>query len=183
MKKIYIVLMHTNTIPSKVIKTVTEYRYSHVGLCLEKSCNIIYSFGRRNPHSILNAGFSVEYKDGEFFQKFNKTICKIYEVEVTDKQYKEVENIINYMRLHIDEYKYDIWGIVPRFLGIPLTLRKRYVCSYFVAHVLEKAGIYKFNKRVCLIKPKDFDNLDGFKEVYRGNYIEYRPKFVKMIKV
>lgn len=174
MKNIYILLMHTHTIPARLIKTVTEYRYSHVGLSLEKSCETIYSFGRRNPYSILNGGFSIEYKDGLFFRKFNKTTCKIFEVEVTDEQYNKIENMIEYMKEHIDEYKYDIWGIVPRFFGIPLTLRNRYVCSYFVAHVLEKAGIHKFDKKVCLIRPKDFDGVDGFREIYRGRYLNYK---------
>lgn len=44
MKKIYILLMHTNTIPAKIIKFVTRYEYSHVGISLEKNCNTIYSF-------------------------------------------------------------------------------------------------------------------------------------------
>lgn len=174
MRKIYILLMHTHTIPARLIKIVTEYGYSHVGLSLEKNCKTIYSFGRRNPYSILNGGFSIEYKEGAFFKKFHKTTCKIYEVEVTDKQYDEVKSIIEYMKEHIEEYKYDIWGIVPRFFGIPLTLRNRYVCSYFVARVLEKTGIHQFKKKVCLIRPRDFDGLDGFKEIYRGNYLDYK---------
>ena len=80
MKKIYILLMHTNTIPSKIIKAATKYRYTHVGISLEKECNTIYSFGRRKFNSILNAGFSIELRNGEFFKKFKNTRCKIYEV-------------------------------------------------------------------------------------------------------
>ena len=87
MKKIYILLMHTHTIPAKIIKTVTNYEYSHVGICLDKDCSAIYSFGRRHLHFIFDAGFLIEYKDGDFFKTFNKTKCKIYEVKVTDKQY------------------------------------------------------------------------------------------------
>ena len=40
----------------------------------------------------------------------------------------------------------------------------------FVAYVLEKSNIYKFTKNVCLINPKDFESLKGFKEVYSGKF-------------
>lgn len=170
MKKIYILLMHTNTIPSKIIKVATKYRYTHVGISLEKECNTIYSFGRRKFNSILNAGFSIELRNGEFFKKFKNTRCKIYEVEITEEQYKKVKKTIEQMAQNMDKYKYDYIGIVPRFLGIPLIFKNRYVCSYFVAYVLEKAKIHKFNKKPYFIKPKDFENIEGFKKIYEGKY-------------
>lgn len=175
MKKIYILLMHTKTIPARIIKTITEYGYSHVGLSLEKDCNVIYSFGRRQVCSILNAGFSIESKNGDFFKKFNKTICKIYEIEVTDEQYEEVKRIINIMIRNTNQYKYDYIGIVLRFFGIPVTLKNKYVCSYFVASVLEKAKIYRFRKKTCFIQPKDFSRLPRLREIYSGRYLAYHP--------
>ena len=174
MKKIYILLMNTNTLPSKLIKFITRYEYSHVGISLEKNCNIIYSFGRKKLHSILNGGFTIEYKDGKFFNRFNKTKCKIYEVNINDEQYKNVKNILNNMESNIDDYKYDFLGIIPRFFGIPVVIKHRYVCSYFVAFVLEKAKICNFNKKVCLTVPKDFENLKEFNEIYTGNYKLYK---------
>lgn len=174
MKKIYILLMHTHTIPSKIVKAFTSYEYSHVGISLDENCDTIYSFGRRKLNSILNGGFSIENRDGEFFKKFNKTTCKIFEVLVSDEQYEALKIIINDMKENIDAYKYDFIGIVPRFFGIPLTLKNRYVCSYFIADLLEKTNIYKFDKRACLTKPKDFENLEGFKQIYKGSYNEYK---------
>lgn len=69
MKKIYIILMHTRTIPAKLIKFATKYEYSHVGLSLEESCEEIYSFGRRKATSIINSGFTVEHKGRRIFSK------------------------------------------------------------------------------------------------------------------
>lgn len=174
MKKIYILLMHTNTIPARLIQKVTNYKYSHVGIALQKDCNVIYSFGRKKLHSFLDAGFCVEYKDGEFFKTFHKTMCTIYEVPVTEEQYEKVKDIIHVMLLHSSQYQYDFIGIVLRFFGIPLTFKNKYVCSYFVASVLQKAKIYQFQKRVCFIKPKDFENLRGFREIYTGRYLQYQ---------
>lgn len=174
MKKIYVLLMHTNTKPSKFVKFMTRYEYSHVALSLDKKCSEIYSFGRRKLHSILGGGFTVENKDGEFFKLFNETKCKIYELIIKDEQYEKVKEIIDNMKLNINNYKYDFWEIAFRFLYIPLTFKNRYVCSYFVADVLEKSGIYNFKKRTYFIKPKDFENLKGFNEIYKGSYSLYQ---------
>ena len=173
MKKIYIILMHTNTIPSKIVKFFTKYKYSHVAISLEKPCNKIYSFGRRKVNSILNGGFIAQHKRGEFFNKFNDTTCKIYEINVYEQQYKEVKQILDDMELNAKKYKYDFKGIIPRFFGIPITIKDRFVCSYFVADILEKAEIYKFNKKTCFIKPKDFEKLNKCKEIYCGYYNLY----------
>ena len=174
MKKLYILLMHTNTKPSKFIKFITRYEYSHVAISLEKECNVIYSFGRKKLHSILNGGFSIERKDGEFFKTFDNTKCKIYELEVNEEQYAEVEKTIAQMEINRDIYKYDFLGIALRFLKIPLTFKNKYVCSYFVASLLEKANIYNFEQQVCLVKPKDFENINGINEIYTGRYSLYK---------
>lgn len=173
MNKIYLILMHTYTIPSRVIRFVTMYPYSHVGLSLEKECDTIYSFGRKKVSSILDCGFVIEHKNGEFFHKFNNTKCKIYELSVDEEQYKELKKILDDMEINAENYKYDFTGIIPRFLGIPITTKSKYVCSYFVADVLEKSGIYRFDKQVCFIKPKDFENLNGCNEIYNGYYNLY----------
>ena len=173
MKKIYVLLMHTHTIPAKLIKFATKFEYSHVGISLDKKCDKIYSFGRRKFNSILNSGFCIENKDGEFFRKFNKTRCKIFEISISNEQYNDLKNILDMMKENMDNYKYDFLGIIPRFCGIPITFKNKYVCSYFVAAVLEKANICKFSKKVYFVKPKDFENLEGFKEIYKGSYNTY----------
>lgn len=173
MRKIYILLMHTNTIPSKIVKLFTKYEYSHVAISLTEDCYTTYSFGRKSLYNILNGGLSIQNKDGKFFKRFNKTRCKIYELKVTDEQYETVEKILRDMKKNIDNYKYDFLGIIPRWFGIPVTFRNKFVCSHFVAYVLEKARICNFGKEQCLVIPKNFENLSGLKEIYSGSYSTY----------
>lgn len=168
--KIYIIQMHTHTMPSRLIKFVTHYQYSHIAISLSPDCNVTYSFGRKNVNSILDSGFVVENKNGEFFTKFNNTICRIYEVDVTKKQYKRLKKIIHNVTKNSNLYKYDFIGIVLRFFKIPVSFRNRYVCSFFIAELLEKAKIYKFDKDTAFVEPKDFEKLDGSKKVYEGSY-------------
>ncbi len=172
-RKIYLLLMHTNTIPSRLVKWFTRYEYSHVGISLDKNCYTIYSFGRRYVNTILNGGLSIERKDGEFFRKFNKAVCKIYEKEVSVQQYEFIKSELDEMKKNIDCYKYDFIGIIPRFFNIPVTFKNRYVCSYFIAEILDKADVFHFDKPICLTKPKDFENLNGFHEIYKGSYLSF----------
>lgn len=169
--KIYIIQMHTHTMPSRLIKLFTHYKYSHIAISLTPKCDKIYSFGRKELNSIINSGFVIENRDGDFFNKFNETTCRIFEIEVTKKQYRNLKKIIKYMKIHSDLYKYDFIGIVLRFLKIPVCFKNRYVCSFFVADVLEKAHICKFNKKSRFVEPKDFEKIDGVKQVYEGKYL------------
>lgn len=171
--KIYIIQMHTKTIPSRIIKLITRYEYSHVGVSLERDCNEIYSFGRKKLNNFFNAGFVKENKNGPFFTKFNDTMCRIYEINVTQKQYLEVEKIINNMKLSENEYRYDFLGVILRTFKIPVSFKNRYVCSQFVAQVLEDANIYEFDKNTCFIEPRDFNDINDIKEIYRGKYLLY----------
>ncbi len=151
---------------------MTRYKYSHVGICLEKGCDTVYSFGRRSLHNILNGGFVEEERSGEFFRKFHKTSCRIYELEVTDKQLESIREQLTYIKEHQDEYKYDFIGAVLRNFWIPISFKKKYVCSQFVAELLTNAGILDFKKRICMVKPKDFAKHE-LKEIYTGKYAQY----------
>lgn len=177
MKQIYVLLMHTHTRVSEFVRLMTQYRYSHVALAFDESCSVLYSFGRRDVHSILNGGLSVERRDGEFFRLFPQSECIIYKADVTDEQYAAARELVDWMVRFQDAYRYDFIGTAFRFFGFPVTFRGRYVCSYFVAYVLEYAGICQFPKQVCLVTPKDFYALDGFTELYRGLYLDWQPQF------
>ena len=173
MKKVYVLLMHTNTIPSKFIKLFTGYPYSHVGISLESSCEEIYSFGRKNISSFLRSGFTIEKKNGAFFEKFCQTICQIYEVDVTNTEYEKLNNILQEMVSQKEIYKYDFLGMFLRYFKIPYQKENKYVCSYFVADVLERSGILQFSKKTCFIEPRDFENIEKLNKIYEGFYSTY----------
>lgn len=174
MKKIYIIQMSTKTIPARLISLFTMSKYSHVAISLNKNCDVTYSFGRRNICSILNSGFVVEHKNGKFFKKFNDTKCRIYELNVTDKQYSDLVKIIKHMEKYSKNYNYDYLGIILRYLKIPVSFKNKYVCSYFVAELLKEAHIYDFEKQTFFVRPKDFSKFDGFHLIYTGKYAYYR---------
>lgn len=174
MKKIYIIQMKTNTLPSIFINIFTRYKYSHIAISFNKNCDITYSFGRKYLYSIYPGGFVTLNKSGRFFKRFKDTECRIYEVEVTKEQYNNLIRIIRYMKKNKNIYGYDYLGIILRYINIPITFKNKYVCSYFVAELLKEANVYNFNKDPSFIKPKDFESINSFNLIYTGKYALYR---------
>ena len=121
----------------------------------------------------LIGGFVKEKKDGKFFSHFNKTFTTIYEIDVSDKQYEDLKNTLEQMEENKKDYKYDFLGLIPRYFGVPYSRKNKFVCSSFIAKLLEDAKIHKFNKKTCLAKPKDFEKIDNLKQVYCGYFNEY----------
>ncbi len=172
-KNLYIIQMHTKSLPARFVRMMTGYKYSHVGLCLDKQCDTIYSFGRKSLHNVLDGGFVEEKKDGRFFGKFCKTDCCIYRLEVADEQYENVISQLTYIKEHDAQYKYDFLGAFVRFFQIPISFQGKYVCSHFIAEVLTNAGILEFDKKLCMVKPRDYAK-QQLHEIYSGKYLAYK---------
>lgn len=174
MRKIYIIQMSTKTLPARLISLFTMYKYSHVAISFNRNCDVTYSFGRRKLYSIWNGGFVMENKNGKFFKRFKNTKCRIYELEVTNKQYNDLVRIVKKMKKNSDAYGYDYLGIILRYLKIPVSFKNKYVCSYFVAELLREANICDFGKETCFVSPKDFEKVNGSHLIYTGKYAYYR---------
>lgn len=172
MKDIYILQMHTGTIPSILIKLFTGYKYSHVLISLDSSLTKMYSFGRKQLFNPLNGGLVIENIDGEFFTHFNKTKCRIYKLTISDRQYNKLKIILNDFEENINDYKYDFLGIIFKCISIPIKREKRYVCSQFVAEVLSKADIYNFDKPTSLVKPRDFEKISNTENIFSGLLVD-----------
>jgi len=175
MKDIYIILMHTRTIPDQIIRKITKYKYSHVVLSLDKSYKKLYSFGRKTVRNVFNAGFVTYGKGSAFFEKFKNTECLVLKLTVSKKQYKSAEKILKTYEENIDIYRYDIKGLLTRYFYYNGKKRKNYyVCSQFVATVIENAGIYNFGKPCELVKPIDFNKIPNIIKVYEGKFSDLK---------
>ena len=70
MKEIYIVLTHTGTTLSGVVKFYTRKKYTHVSIGLDSELNELYSFGRLNPYNPFKGGFVREDLNNGTFARF-----------------------------------------------------------------------------------------------------------------
>lgn len=166
MKKIYFVLTHTGTVLSKIIKNYTKDEFSHVSISLDKELNKMYSFGRINPYNPLWGGFVHEYIDKGTFKRFYKTKTKIFSLEITEKQYLDLEKIIYDMEENKEKYKFNIVGLFAAGFQKKIGIENSFYCAEFIKYVITKAHIETNLPEV--VKPEHFKNIKDLQEVYSG---------------
>lgn len=176
MKKIYLLLTRTGTNFSTMIYKVTGYEYTHASISLDKNLNKLYSFGRRNMLLPFIAGFVREDLNAGVFKKYNDTKCIVYEIDVSTEVYENIEKIIRRFEKDKHSYKYNFLGLLFILFNIPYEREKHFLCSQFVAYVLDKSGAVKLNREFTTIKPRDLMNIVNKKLVYNG-YLKYYPSF------
>lgn len=141
MKKIYIVLTHTGTILSRIIKTYTKDEFSHSSISLDIELKEMYSFGRLNPYNPFWGGFVHEYIDKGTFKRFYKTRVKVYSLKITEEQYEVIKSIIEKIRNDKENYKFNTIGLFAAGFHKKIEKCHSFYCAEFVKYLLEKAGI------------------------------------------
>ncbi len=102
MKEIYIVLTHTGTLLSQIIKKYTKDEFSHVSIALDVELREMYSFGRLHPYNPFWGGFVHESIDKGTFKRFYQTKSKVYSLKITDEQYENIKNKIKHFEAEKD---------------------------------------------------------------------------------
>lgn len=74
--------MHSCTIPARIVQFATRYQYSHIAISLDKDCEQIYSFGRKNINNIFSGGFIVQKNLATFIKNLTAPF-----VEFTNLKY------------------------------------------------------------------------------------------------
>ncbi len=181
MKKIYIVLTHTGTTLSKIIKSYTKDEFSHVSIALDNELQEMYSFGRLHPYNPFWGGFVHEYIDKGTYKRFYKTKAKVYSYEVTEEQYEKLKNNIKQIEINKEDYKFNIIGLFAVGFHKKIGKEKSFYCAEFVKYVIEKANINM--ELPTIIKPEDFKNLEGSQEIYNGLLRKYNETKLDVAKI
>lgn len=173
MKKIYIVLAHTGTLLSRIIKMRTGAEYTHSSISLDEDLKQMYSFGRKYSYIAFLGGFVREGTDFGTYKRFYKTEVSVFELPVTDEQYSIINEKINYMKEHKKEYRFNVLGLFLAGFNKRLQFNKTYSCAEFVKKILEIADI-DTSELPEIIKPEHFKNLSNTKLIYKGKLKKYK---------
>jgi len=171
MKKIYIVITHTGTFLSKIIKYYLHSEFSHVSISLDEETKRMYSFGRLNPYNPFWGGFVHEGINTGTFKRFSKTKTKIYSITVTDEQYDNIERIIKLFEENKKEYKFNILGLFAVAINKKIQPNNSFYCAEFVKYLLETTDVV--TNLPNLIKPDDFKNIKNKVLIYEGPLKNY----------
>ncbi len=192
MKTVYLLLTRTTTVFSRVIRLLTAAPYTHAALSTAQNPAEIflsepnqpspcsrgfYSFGRKNPYLPFPAGFTMESGFGGYIRAFPHTNCALMSLEIPDDSYEQICTRLARMEKCTKYYHYNLLGALLCGIGLPVSRRRRYFCSQFVADLLSRSGAVDLPKPVDLMRPVDFAFLCGAKVVYIGTTGEMLARF------
>ena len=175
MKKIYIMVSYTGTILSNLIRMYTGKEYTHVSISLDIKLHEMYSFGRIHPYNAFVGGFVREGKNFGTFKRFKKTKIAIYSIDVKDENYEEAKKTINRIKEKKEEYKFNFIGLFLVMFHKKLNRKNALYCAEFVKYVLENSKSID-KKLPQIVKPEDFQKIDGIKLEYKGLLRSYNYK-------
>lgn len=173
MKKIYIVTTYTGTVLSYLIRNISKTPYAHVSIALNQDLKPMYSFGRLNPKTPIFAGFVEENINQGLYAIRTNTMCRVYSLEVTDLQYEDIYKNIMIVSNDRKSYDYDVMALIYLTLDKPRQADYKYVCSHFVADMLEKGNVNIFDKPSYNVRPNDFYDFEDFTLEYEGLLSKY----------
>ena len=176
MKKIYILLSRTGTLPSRLIHLSLGGAFTHASIALTPETDKLFSFARRTLHNPLNAGFILEDTQTFVFAKHPEGICAVYALDVSEDAYKNMEKILCSFILEKHRYGYNFLGAIPSKLGIKWSRKYHFTCSQFVAFVLYASNAAKLPKHYSLMMPNDFLDIENITQIYSGKIGECKIK-------
>ena len=168
MKKIYILLSRTGTVPSRVIHWFKGGDFTHTSISLEPRTDRFFSYARRKLNNTLIAGFIVEDIHKGVFSFYPNCKCRVYELEISDEAYKSIQNQIAYYMEFYEKAKYNFFGLFTAIFGVSTKNALRHTCSQFVATILDESGAVKLPKKAAAMLPNDFMEIENIKLVYDG---------------
>lgn len=166
MKKIYVLLTKTGTVPSKIIGKLSRARFSHASLSIDNEFTDMFSFGRKGM-KVFPRGFAKENLRTRVFKKYENCLCEVFSTEVTDENYEGIKNKARYFNDNKDLFGFSYIGIFACWFRIKLKFKNRYFCSQCVSEIL-KAGNVQLPYDPLLMRPMDFMKIKDIKKEYFG---------------
>lgn len=184
LERIYIMLSATDSVLSNAIGLVTQKKYNHISIALDKELHEIYSFGRLKPNNPIIGGFSCEDVTSDFYLKAE---CQIYELEITTTQLKNLRSNLSVYEKNKTHYHYNLLGLITAWAKIPWDREFAYFCSEFVSTLLIEAEILNTNLIPSITTPHDIIESLKLELIYEGPMWQYKlldlpPGYIRRLK-
>ena len=160
-RKLYILLTRFPGKTAIAIHALTRCYYTHSSIGLEEDLNTFYS--------IVGKGFIVE-KITRYVRPDREPFpCQLYELEVSEKVYASVKQLLEESVENKSLYQYSKLGVVLCLLRIPFRRKYHYFCSQYVAETLMIAQAARLKKDSTLYYPGDFQRMPGMRLHFQGD--------------
>lgn len=163
---VYIMLVRTNTVLSRLIHFFTGDAYTHSAIGVDDCEGAFYGFGRRWKYWPFLGCFHKEYP-----WMFKHVVpCRIYRISVSSESYNSLVKLLDDMYEDRDSYHYNFAGVVALWLGMSKPSRRdhHFFCSQFVIWALEQTGCVTEEFKPEEFRPSSFCTLPCAKLIYEG---------------
>ena len=177
---VYVMLVHSGTTVSNLIKTISHSEYSHASISFDSSLDHMYSFARKDPKNPFLGGFRYESIGKGFYDK-KEIPYALYVVPCTEDQVKRMKKRLDYFVKNNSKFSFDFAGLVKNYIGYADEPEYRWFCSRFVADVLNAGSPeeFKYIDEPSLMDPDDFKKTNFARFVIAGdNMMKYDRKLV-----
>ncbi|MCR4650216.1 MAG: hypothetical protein K5662_00530 [Lachnospiraceae bacterium] len=148
--RLNVIVSHTTTIVGAGIRFLFGGFYNHCAVALDDDLSVLYSFARKNRHLWFTGCFCTEKL--EFYKAY-----KVYTIPITDEEYEAIRERLRYYGSHLCIYNYPGAALLP--FNITLNFKRSYMCSTFVASILENLDEVQLEKQYGLYNPMDIKHL------------------------
>ncbi len=167
-RTVYVLLMRSSTVFSRIIGGFTGSTYTHASIGLRPESDEFFSFARRYTHFPFPAGFIREELGKGVMGKNPLAPCALYKVTVSREAYDHLQAKLTEMLCRKKDYKYSLIGTFTCYFNHSLERPNKYFCSQFVAYALNYLGVLNLKKPLGLYRPADFANQPELELCYIG---------------
>jgi hypothetical protein len=172
MKKVYIVLIKSPTVPAKLMNLFKRNKYTHAALSLDEELQSMFSFGRHWTTYPCPCGFKQENFNEGIYGKFADLPGMVLELAVTEEQYEKAMEKLDDFLSRSKDYKYNYLGLLANFFRLDYKNKNRFFCSEFVYYVLYESGIFDLGTPRVFVSPQELLKVSK-KVIYEGNLKTY----------
>lgn len=172
-EQIYIVISQTGTIVSNLLKLITRAEYNHVSIGLDSDLRYMFSFGRKLSYFPFWGGFVIESPFWGTFKRFSNTRVLVLSVPVEKSVHNEMRQFLSEMNENKHKYGYNYLGLIFAGFQIHKEIKNRFYCSEFARFVLQKFNVAGSEELKPIVKPIDFLELRGSKQIYNGKLKDF----------
>lgn len=175
-RNVYIVLTDINTTISKMVKRITDSKYAHASISLDRSLNHMYSFARKQVYNPFNSGLVIEDIRKGMFKRMPEARIAVFELPVLNLQHEAIESTLDDYWNRRESLKYNVFALKMLVLGgykmrrydklidyytkkeqqMKKCGKERYFCSQFVTTVLNKNGINLVDRPAGVVTPQNY---------------------------
>lgn len=150
MHSLNVIVSKTSTRTGEMIRKVIGGKYNHCSFFVNEDVNTVYGFSRKYRDLWFTGCFTEE--NPLYYDE-----CEIYRISIIDEQYEALIARIEKMKEYVKMYDYVAAALIS--VNIPKESERHYICSTFVADLIEKFTDVNLSKTPHLYKPMDIYEL------------------------